>query len=33
MMVLSGSSEESHIQNPAFRKETMPDIEKGLSRW
>ena len=31
MMVLSGSSQKKvGIQNPVFRKETMPDIEKGL---
>ena len=34
MMVLFGSSQKKvGIQNPVFRKETMPDIEKDLECW
>jgi len=34
MMVLFGSSQKKvGIQNPVFRKEAMPDIEKELECW
>ena len=34
MMVLFGSSQKKvGIQNPVFRKEIMPDIEKDLECW